>query len=287
MPVLKMWWHWHNHLHRDEFKGNVSPPAQQESSYILNTSTGDETAGHAPYKSSSLTGDCAVVGVSAKPRWWENMNMDVRCFFPLIPSLGCTVMRPLAEAKRLQKARLQSVVFLAGCVDTKVLLSIRGKFTWLQSGGPAGLCYDHANLIWGFGLKNNASSLSFSLSFSLCLPARWRKKQAQSVCLERRVKWLHSVSSSDSFISKPRAKQEVPLKRVFNSDLVYSLFCLNKSRHRYVTVTLCMNSVEMNPSYCISKCTLTLFCDILTFPAEIQIKKKAEPSRNSLKLMIN
>lgn len=35
MPLLRMWWHWHNHLHRDEFKENVSQPAQQESSNIL------------------------------------------------------------------------------------------------------------------------------------------------------------------------------------------------------------------------------------------------------------
>lgn len=34
----------------------------RKSSSILNTPTGDETAGHVSYRSSSLTGDCAVDG---------------------------------------------------------------------------------------------------------------------------------------------------------------------------------------------------------------------------------
>lgn len=62
MPLLRMWWHWQNHLHRSEFKERVSHPAQQESIYILNTWTIDETTGHAPYESSSLPGDLAITG---------------------------------------------------------------------------------------------------------------------------------------------------------------------------------------------------------------------------------
>lgn len=155
---------------------------------------------------------------------------------------GCTVMRHLAEATMLQKqgcSRRRCCFSLTSCVDAKVLLSILVKFTWLQSSGPAGLRYGvNANLIWVFGRcscwPTAEGYCSLSLSLSVCLPA-WRI-QTQSVCFERRVKWLHSVSSSDSFISKPRARQEVPLRGVFNSDLVYSLFCLNKSHYFCVIV---------------------------------------------------
>ena len=80
------------------------------------------------------------------------------------------------------------------------------------------------------------TALSLSLSLSLCCMAR--VKLTQSVCLERRVKWLHSVSSSDSFISKPGGRQEVPPRGVSNSDLVDTLFYLNNSLYFYVIVKL-------------------------------------------------
>lgn len=72
-------------------------------------------------------------------------------------------------------------------------------------------------------------------SLSSCMANR---KTNTIGALERRVKWLHSVSSSDSFISKPRARQEVSLRGVFNSDLVYSLFCLNEKQYVCVIVTV-------------------------------------------------
>lgn len=82
------------------------------------------------------------------------------------------------------------------CVNAKMLLAMHVKFTWLQRSGPVGL------------------------NTALPLPAWQEKKKTQSVRMERGEKWLHLVSSSDGFISKLRARQEVPLRGVFNSDLV-------------------------------------------------------------------
>lgn len=153
MPLLRMWWHWHNHLHRYEFKENVSQLAQQESSYILNTSTGDETAGHVLYKSSSLTGDCAAVVGSvyrADERVWtgtHNIAFPLFFFFFYLFEGGLPVMRHLAEAKMHQMKGC-----LASCVNAKVLRSIFVKITWLQSGAHAELRRGvGANPIWVFG----------------------------------------------------------------------------------------------------------------------------------------
>lgn len=150
MPLLRMWWHWHNHLHRYEFKENVSQLAQQESSYILNTSTGDETAGHVLYKSSSLNGDCAVGGgggYTVLMRECEQRSFPSSSFFLPIQGGGLPVMRHLAEAKMHQMK-----VCLTGWVNAKVLLPIFVKSTWLQSTARTELCCGvSANLIWVFG----------------------------------------------------------------------------------------------------------------------------------------
>lgn len=143
-------------------------------------------------------------------------------------------MRHLAEAKMLQKAGLCSWLLLllhACCVNTKVLLCIRAKFTWLQRSGPAGLHRGvNANLIWVFGCCSCWSTAE-EYSLSLTPPSLFlhgNEKNEHNQCVWRRIKRLHLVSSSDSFISKPRARQEVPLRGVLNSDLLYRLFCLNK-----------------------------------------------------------
>ena len=156
-----MWWHWHNHLHRDEFKETVSQPAQQESSYILNTSMGDETAGHVLYQSSSLTGDCAVVGRKRRRCWWENIDGDVQYSSPSVPHSFFFLKGELkgnealgwgeeaSEIRGCSRSRCCCFCCLPVCVNAKgAPLSIRVKFTWLQSGGPAGLRHGvNANLI--------------------------------------------------------------------------------------------------------------------------------------------
>lgn len=83
--------------------------------------------------------------------------------------------------------------------------------------------------------------------------AAWQKKKRKyMVCVVRRAKWLHSVSSSDSFLSKPRARHEVSLRGVSSSDLLHSV-SIKTSMSVIVGVALYMSSVEMNKPYCIFK----------------------------------
>lgn len=139
----------------------------------------------------------------------------------------------------LQKATLQTEL-LPSWVNAKVPLSIRVKLTWLQSSGPAELHHDaSANLIWVFEYcscwptAEKYCLLPFPLPllvFSHCE----EKSQTQSLCVfgeEGKVVALSVIIWQ--FYIKAQAWQEVPLRGVFNSDLVYSLFCLNKSQYFY------------------------------------------------------
>jgi len=79
-----------------------------------------------------------------------------------------------------------------------------------------------------------------SRTHSYCM-GNWKKKityknKRQLACFLGRIMRLHSVSSSHSFISKPWAWQEVSLRGVFNSDLVYSQFCINESPYFSIIV---------------------------------------------------
>lgn len=115
---------------------------------------------------------------------------------------------------------------------------------------------------------------------SSCM-AREKKKKTQSVRMERGAKWLHLVSSSDSFISKLRARQEVPLRGVFNSDLVYSLFCFNKIRYFCVILRLLYEFSWIWSVILHFQMQSSFTC------AEIQMKRGAGLRRKCSKLMIN
>lgn len=230
MPLLRMWWHWHNHLHRDEFKENVSQPAQQESPYILNTSPGDETAGHVPHTSSSLTGDCAVVGESVYGAD-ERISTGTYAIPSQTSGLFYAVMRHLAEAKRCFRKRGCGRSRCCCCSPVVSMQRCCFPFVWnsLDFRAVVLLGFTMVSMLTWFGsldaapagplLKDTALSLSRSVFL------HGGEKKSQSVCLEKRVKWLHSVSSSDSFISKPGARQEVPLRGVFIQTwyIVYSV----------------------------------------------------------------
>lgn len=203
-------------------------------------------------------------------------------------------MRHLAEARRPPKAEVASSVAAAAVVVCLLVSTQRGRrspYVWNSLDFRAVVLLGFAMvsmLTWfrplvaapaaGPRLTDTYCSLSLSLS---CMA---KEKLTQSVCLEKRVKWLHSVSSSDSFISKPGARQEVPPRGVSNSDLVDGLFYLNNSLYFYVIVRL-IYEFSRNGSA------------ILHFHREHQFQRRdvfssaespaVEGSRNSLKLMMN
>ena len=157
-------------------------------------------------------------------------------------------MRHLAEARRPPKseaaAAVAAVVFVV-CLCVSTQRGHRSPYVWnsLDFRAVVLLGFAMVSMLTWFRPLDAAPSAGppltdtyRSLSLSLCCMAR--VKLTQSVCLERRVKWLHSVSSSDSFISKPGGRQEVPPRGVSNSDLVDTLFYLNNSLYFYVIVKL-------------------------------------------------
>ncbi len=173
---------------------------------------------------------------------------------------GCTVMRHLAEAKTHQK---QGCSCRRCCFCSTVVSTKRCCFPCLRNSldfrAVVLLGLGMVSMLTWFGSLDAAPPGPLledtAFSFSSCM-ANKKKNLTQSVCLERRVKWLHSVSSSDSFISKPKARQAVSLRGVFKSNLVYSLFCLNKNQYFCYRKVLYMNSFQMDLSNCIFKCRL-------------------------------
>lgn len=170
-------------------------------------------------------------------------------------------MRHLAEARRPPKAEVASSVAAAVvvCLLVSTQRGCRSPYVWnsLDFRAVVLLGFAMVSMLTWFRPLDAAPAAGPRLtdtycSLSLSLSCMAKEKLTQSVCLEKGVKWLHSVSSSDSFISKPGARQEVPPRGVSNSDLVYGLFYLNNSLYITSLWGLYMNSAGMDLRYCIS-----------------------------------
>lgn len=79
---------------------------------------------------------------------------------------------------------------------------------------------------------------TLSVSLPLFLHGKTHTHTHTISAFGERIKCLHMVSSSDSFISKPRARRGVPRRGIFISDLLYCLFCLSVRQHFRVIVRL-------------------------------------------------